>query len=113
MIIRGSRSVSGNNQPLYVMDGVPILCVSSEQTSTAIGGAADAGNRDAGDNISNLNPDDIESLSVLKGASASPSFRMSSDGWKGRKLVGETGLLFRSMTLSAIFSGRVLPLLTH
>ena len=54
VIIRGSRSVSGNNQPLYVMDGVPILCVSSEQTSTAIGGAADAGNRDAGDNISNL-----------------------------------------------------------
>ena len=48
VIIRGSRSVSGNNQPLYVMDGVPILCVSSEQTSTAIGGAADAGNRDAG-----------------------------------------------------------------
>ena len=32
---------------------------------------------------------------------------MSLDGWKGRKLVGETGLLFRSMTLSAIFSGRV------
>ena len=136
-----------------MIDGVPILSISSEQALTTIGGTADAGNRDAGDGISNLNPDDIESLSVLKGASASalyggqaangviliktkkgkagvrnihfsssltvdqaivsPSFRMSSDGWKGRKLVGETGLLFRSMTLSAISSGRVLPLLTH
>ena len=121
---------------------------------TTIGGTADAGNRDAGDGISNLNPDDIESLSVLKGASASALYggqaangviliktkkgkagvrnihfsssltvdpsdqspqvsEWSSDGWKGRKLVGETGLLFRSMTLSAISSGRVLPLLTH
>ena len=69
--IRGSRSASGNNQPLYVIDGVPILSISSEQALTTIGGTADAGNRDAGDGISNLNPDDIESLSVLKGASAS------------------------------------------
>ena len=71
VIIRGSRSASGNNQPLYVIDGVPILSISSEQALTTIGGTADAGNRDAGDGISNLNPDDIESLSVLKGASAS------------------------------------------
>ena len=66
VIIRGSRSASGNNQPLYVIDGVPILSISSEQALTTIGGTADAGNRDAGDGISNLNPDDIESLSVLK-----------------------------------------------
>lgn len=68
--IRGSRSVSGNNQPLYVIDGVPMLNNSNEQASTAIGGTADAGNRDGGDGISNLNPDDIESMSILKGASA-------------------------------------------
>ena len=68
--IRGSRSVSGNNQPLYVIDGVPMLNGSNEQASTAIGGTADAGNRDGGDGISNLNPDDIESMSILKGASA-------------------------------------------
>lgn len=43
---------------------------SNEQASTAIGGTADAGNRDGGDGISNLNPDDIESMSILKGASA-------------------------------------------
>lgn len=70
VIIRGSRSVSGNNQPLYVIDGVPMLNSSSEQAATAIGGTADAGNRDGGDGISNLNPDDIESMSILKGASA-------------------------------------------
>ena len=58
VIIRGSRSASGNNQPLYVIDGVPILSISSEQALTTIGGTADAGNRDAGDGISNLNPDD-------------------------------------------------------
>lgn len=68
--IRGSRSINGNNQPLYVIDGVPILNNSNEQAYTAIGGINNAGNRDGGDGISNLNPDDIESLNILKGASA-------------------------------------------
>ena len=63
VVMRGSRSVAGNNQPLYVIDGVPMLNESSEQPYTAIGGTADAGNRDAGDGISNLNPEDIESIS--------------------------------------------------
>ncbi|MDD6211340.1 MAG: SusC/RagA family TonB-linked outer membrane protein [Bacteroidales bacterium] len=71
VLVRGVRSVIGNNQPLYVIDGIPILNTSIEQPSTAIGGIADSGNRDGGDGISNLNPDDIESISVLKGASAS------------------------------------------
>lgn len=70
VIIRGSRSASGNNQPLYVIDGVPMLNSTNEQAITIIGGTADAGNRDGGDGISNLNPDDIESLNILKGASA-------------------------------------------
>ena len=71
VLLRGIRSVAGNNQPLFVIDGIPILNESSEQAYTAIGGTADAGNRDGGDGISNLNPEDIESISVLKGASAS------------------------------------------
>lgn len=70
VIIRGYRSVSGNNQPLYVIDGIPMLNSSNEQAISAIGGTADSGNRDGGDGISNLNPDDIESMSILKGASA-------------------------------------------
>ncbi len=70
--IRGSRSafVSGNNQPLYVIDGVPMLNNSTESTITAMGGDNNGANRDAGDGISNINPDDIESMSILKGASA-------------------------------------------
>lgn len=69
--IRGNRSISGNNQPLYVIDGVPILNSSNEQPVSAIGGTANAANRDGGDGISNLNQDDIESINILKGASAS------------------------------------------
>ncbi|MDD3036688.1 SusC/RagA family TonB-linked outer membrane protein [Bacteroides sp.] len=68
--IRGTRSVSSDNQPLYVIDGVPMLNESSEQAYSAIGGTANAGNRDGGDGISNLNPEDIESISILKGAPA-------------------------------------------
>ena len=43
---------------------------SSEQAYSAIGGTANAGNRDGGDGISNLNPEDVESISILKGAPA-------------------------------------------
>ena len=70
--IRGIRSANAdaNNQPLYVIDGVPMLNSISEQASSAMGGTNNAGNRDSGDGISNLNPDDIESMSILKGASA-------------------------------------------
>ena len=70
VLMRGIRSVVGNNQPLYVIDGVPILNSSNEKAFTAIGGTADAGNRDGGDGISNLNPEDVESISVLKGSPA-------------------------------------------
>lgn len=68
--IRGIRSVASDNQPLYVIDGVPMLNSTSEQAYSAIGGTANAGNRDGGDGISNLNPEDIESVSILKGAPA-------------------------------------------
>lgn len=70
VVLRGIRSVAGNNQPLYVIDGIPVLNSSNEQAFTAVGGTADAGNRDGGDGISNLNPEDIASISVLKGAPA-------------------------------------------
>lgn len=68
--LRGIRSVAGNNQPLYVIDGMPILNSGAEQPNTAIGGVADAGNRDGGDGISNINPEDVTSISILKGAPA-------------------------------------------
>ena len=61
VIIRGNSSIGGTNQPLYVIDGVPM-------DNSNLGAAGAWGGRDYGDGISNLNPDDIESISVLKGA---------------------------------------------
>ncbi|MCK5471151.1 MAG: SusC/RagA family TonB-linked outer membrane protein, partial [Cyclobacteriaceae bacterium] len=63
VIIRGNTSLSGNNEPLYVIDGVPMD--NSQQ-----GAAGMWGGRDWGDGLSSLNPDDIESISVLKGNTA-------------------------------------------
>lgn len=70
VLMRGIRSVVGNNQPLYVIDGIPVLNASNEQAFTAVGGTADSGNRDGGDGISNLNPENVESISILKGSPA-------------------------------------------
>lgn len=67
VIIRGNKSISGENQPLYVIDGIPMNNSSFGQ----IGGAQLGGTVDGGDAISNINPDDIENINVLKGASAS------------------------------------------
>ena len=75
--IRGAGSASGSNQPLYVIDGIPINSWSREVTSTTLGGLYDAANRDGGDGISNLNPDDIESINVLKGSVAAALYGSS------------------------------------
>lgn len=65
--LRGNRSVNGNNQPLYVIDGVPMLNSRGNQPTDLYG----SGVSDEGDGISNLNPEDIASISILEGASAS------------------------------------------
>lgn len=65
IIIRGSSSLSGNNQPLWVVDGIPI---DDSQPSTV---SNDWGGSDRAGMASQLNPDDIESISILKGPSAS------------------------------------------
>ena len=64
VIIRGISSLTGENQPLYVVDGVPL-------DNTKYGEAQVYSNgRDYGDGIGNINPQDIESISVLKGPNA-------------------------------------------
>jgi len=63
VIIRGNSSLNGNNMPLYVIDGIPI-------DNTNLGSAGVWGGADAGDGISALNPDEVESVSVLKGGAA-------------------------------------------
>jgi TonB-linked SusC/RagA family outer membrane protein len=65
VVLRGQRSVFGSNQPLYVIDGVPM-----DNTSREVGTGGTHGSRDGGDGIGMLNSDDIESMTILKGASA-------------------------------------------
>ncbi len=60
--IRGASSITGSNNPLYVVDGIPI-------SNTGRGGSPGSG-FDYGSAINDLNPDDIESISVLKGPNA-------------------------------------------
>ncbi|GLC26033.1 SusC/RagA family TonB-linked outer membrane protein [Roseisolibacter agri] len=62
IIIRGQNSLAGNNQPLFVVDGIP---VSNASRGGTLGNGYDYGNA-----ISDLNPDDIESLTILKGPNA-------------------------------------------
>ncbi len=69
VVLRGNRSIYGNNQPLYVVDGTPINSKSFTGGTNADGGYG--GEIDAGDGLAGLNPNDIESINVLKGASAS------------------------------------------
>ncbi|MEE9408928.1 MAG: TonB-dependent receptor [Polaribacter sp.] len=69
VVLRGNSSI-GNNQPLYVVDGIPLSNPTSGQPGDTIGDI-NGGNRDGGDALSLINPDDVESLTVLKGASAS------------------------------------------
>ncbi|HLN73909.1 MAG: SusC/RagA family TonB-linked outer membrane protein [Methylococcaceae bacterium] len=67
IILRGVKSISGNNQPLFVIDGVPIEGTDFNTADAARG----AGGFDYGNLIQDINPDDIESMSVLKGPNAS------------------------------------------
>ncbi len=63
VVIRGNGSLNGDNQPLYVVNGIPINN-SNQGAATTYGGI------DRGDGLLSINPDDIESMSVLKGGTA-------------------------------------------
>ncbi len=64
ILLRGNRSIYGNNQPLIVVDGVPITNSTNGSPTTENGGVQ------TGDGISNLNPEDIASITILKGPNA-------------------------------------------
>ncbi|MGG9961420.1 SusC/RagA family TonB-linked outer membrane protein [Ferruginibacter sp. SUN106] len=67
--IRGQSSISGQNNPLIVINGVPVDNTNyNENTNGVKGGGVTA---DGGDGLSSINPDDIENMTVLKGAAAS------------------------------------------
>jgi TonB-dependent SusC/RagA subfamily outer membrane receptor len=63
VIIRGNKSIGSDNQPLYVIDGIPM-------DNSQFGQVGVWGGSDEGDGLTSLNPEDIESITVLKGAAA-------------------------------------------
>ena len=71
VILRSATSISGNNQPLYVVDGVPINNNTlSTQTDFAIDDAVNSYGMDFSSRGNDINPEDIESMTILKGAAA-------------------------------------------
>lgn len=66
VVIRGNSSIAGNNQALFVIDGIPVDNNNSNSTNQRTG----RGGYDYGNAASDINPDDIESINVLKGAAA-------------------------------------------
>lgn len=66
VVVRGSSSLSGNNQALFVIDGVPI----SNELTNNLGQLTGRSGYDYGNAASDINPNDIESMNILKGAAA-------------------------------------------
>lgn len=98
--IRGASTLKGNNQPIYVVDGIIL------DNSTSNAGDADWDSRinDYGNELKNLNPDDFQSVSVLKGAAATALY--GSRGLNGAVVIttksGKKGSGF-GVTLSQTF----------
>ncbi|REC48874.1 SusC/RagA family TonB-linked outer membrane protein [Chryseobacterium pennipullorum] len=111
VIMRGNKSVS-NSQPLYVIDGIPII----NQTGKSTDISQYANMPDPGDVLSSINPDDIESINFLKGASASALY--GSAGGNGAILIttrkgkiGKSSISYStSLTVERAYS---LPKLQH
>lgn len=99
VIIRGISTIGGSNQPLYVIDGIPVNNASS--FSDSLNGAYDFG-RGSGD----INPEDIASISILKGASSTALY--GSRAANGVVLIttkkGASGKLSVDFSSSAFFS---------
>lgn len=112
VVLRGNSSTT-NNDPLYVIDGVPMQNSGNGSNGEAPGTnvfGSQTGNRDGGDALSMINPDDVESMTVLKGASAAALY--GSQGANGVILIttkkGKEGRLSvnanSSFTVDNVFS---------
>ena len=104
--IRGNASINGNNQPLFVVDGVILEDLSNVNTDDLISGNA---NTLVGSSIANLNPSDIESFQILKDASATAIY--GARAANGVVVIttkrGKSGQL--KVNYSANFSGKLRP----
>jgi TonB-linked SusC/RagA family outer membrane protein len=74
VVLRGNNSLTGNNQPLFVIDGIPVLNNSGEN-----------GDLDFGSAVNSINPDEIENVEILKGANAAALY--GSDAANGVVLI--------------------------
>lgn len=98
--LRGLKSLR-NNQPLYIIDGLPIVNTGGSGTAGPFGGQG----TDMGDILSTINPDDIVSINVLKGASASALY--GSEGANGAIMIttkkGTAGVTRIDVSSSTLF----------
>jgi ferric enterobactin receptor len=86
IILRGATSIGGNNQPLFVVDGVPYDNQTFNQENLAAGSIGFANrNSDYGNRAGDINPDDIESVTILKGPEATALY--GSDGASGAIII--------------------------
>jgi TonB-linked SusC/RagA family outer membrane protein len=96
VIVRGNKSLSNNNQVLYVVDGVPITNNISNISAQSTGGVG----YDYGNTASDINPEDIESINILKGSAATALYGsrgnsgvvliVTKKGAEGKKGIGVT-----------------------
>ena len=103
VVLRGDKSLSGSSEPLFVIDGIPMANNKGSQ-----GGMWDG--VDGGDGMSQLNPDDIASISVLKGSNAAALY--GSQGANGVVLIttkqGESGKAKVSVNSGVTFESRMI-----
>lgn len=89
ILLRGNKSIFGSSDPLFVIDGIPMVNNKTSNPFDFWGG------RDGGDGLSQINPDDIEDITVLKGSNAAALY--GSQGANGVVMIstkkGETGKL--------------------
>ncbi|RLD33972.1 MAG: SusC/RagA family TonB-linked outer membrane protein, partial [Bacteroidetes bacterium] len=109
--IRGNSSITGNNQPLYVVDGIPIV-----NRNHSSGGMW--GDQDYGDGIGGINPEDVETMTVLKGPNASALYGsrgangvilITTKSGKRRKGIGveiNANVLFDKINLTPTFQNK-------
>lgn len=106
IILRGVGSITGENRPLIVVDGVPMDNSNYNSSSTQSG----SGGRDYGDGSFDINPDDVETINVLKGGPASALYGSRANNGvimittksakKGKdEIIINTGLAFESLNI--------------
>ncbi|RIJ45459.1 SusC/RagA family TonB-linked outer membrane protein [Maribellus luteus] len=102
-VLRGSKSISGLSEPLYVIDGIPMINRKGGQPGMW-------GGTDQGDGLSQINPEDIESISILKGSNAAVLY--GSEGANGVVIIntkkGRTGQTVVSASSSTVFESILL-----